>query len=201
MYLKDYENIILLCDFNSTFTDHTTNEFCQMYNLHNLINEPTCYKNPNNPSSIDVILTNRKNSFENSTTIETGLIKNHHKMIITVMKVKFKKKEPKTINFRCYKNFNDGLFRGELKNTLRNTFTEMGYDDFKRTFITILNKHAPMKKKFLRGNNAPFMNKTLSKAFMHRSKLKNNIIRIQPKIIIFYNQQRNFCVSLLKKEK
>ena len=66
MYLKDYENI------NSTFTDHTMNEFCQMYNLHNLLNEPTCYKNPNNPSSIDVILTNRKNRFENSTTIEAG---------------------------------------------------------------------------------------------------------------------------------
>ena len=99
-------------------------------------------------------------------------------------------------------NFNDDLFRDELKNTLRNTFTEMGYDDCKRTFMTILNKHAPMKKKFLRGNNAPFMNKTLSKAFMHRSKLKNKYNKNPTENnIIFYNQQRNFCVSLLKKEK
>ena len=30
-----------------------------------------------------------------------------------------------------------------------------------------------VKKKVVRGNNAPFMNRTLSKAFMHRSKLKN----------------------------
>ena len=123
-------------------------------------------------------------------------------MIITAMKVKFKKKEPKTINFRCYKNFNDDLFRDELKNTLQNTFTEMGYDDFKRTFMTILNKHAPMKKKFPRGNNAPFMNKTLSKAFMHRSKLRNKYNKNPTENNkIFYNQQRNFCVSLLKKEK
>ena len=110
MYLKDYENIILIGDFNSSNAEITTREFCQMYNLHNLINEPTCYKNPNNPSSIDMILTNRKHSFENSTTVETGL-SDHHKMIITMMKGKFKKKDPQIINFRCYKKFDDNLFR------------------------------------------------------------------------------------------
>ena len=118
-----------------------------------------------------MILTNRKHSFENSTTVETGL-SDHHKMIITMMKGKFKKKDPKIINFRCYKKFDDNLFRDELKNALRNTHKEMDYDYFKLTFMAILNKHAPMKKKFIRGNNAPFMNKTLSHDFMHRSKLK-----------------------------
>ena len=38
----------------------------------------------------------------------------------------------------------------------------------------VLHKHAPMKEKIIRRNNAHFMNKTLSKAFMHRTKLKNN---------------------------
>ena len=172
MYLKDYENIILIGDFNTTIAETTTSDFCQMYNLQNLINEPTCYKNPKNPSSIDMILTNRKHSFENSTTVETGL-SDHHKMIITMMKGKFKKKDPKIINFRCYKNFDDNLFRDELINALRNTHDDMNYDYFKSTFVAILNKHAPRKKKFVRGNNAPFMNKTLSQAFMHRYKLKN----------------------------
>ena len=31
----------------------------------------------------------------------------------------------------------------------------------------------PMKTKYVRGNNAPFMNKTLSKGFMLRAQLKN----------------------------
>ena len=48
----------------------------------------------------------------------------------------------------------------------------MKYDEFKECFMNALDKHAPIKKKTLRGNNAPFMNKTLTKAFMHRSKLK-----------------------------
>ena len=39
--------------------------------------------------------------------------------------------------------------------------------------MKIVGKHAPVKQKVLRGNNAPFMNRILSKEFMKRSKLKN----------------------------
>ena len=38
-------------------------DFCDLYDLENLIKEPTCFKNPNNPSSIDLMLTNRKRMF------------------------------------------------------------------------------------------------------------------------------------------
>ena len=59
-----------------------------------------------------------------------------------------------------------------------------------------------MKTKTVRGNNAPFMNHTLSQAVMYRSKLKNifnkDPIDDNKKL---YNQQRNYCVSLLRKEK
>ena len=57
--------------------------------------------------------------------------------------------------------------------THAHTKSEITYDKFKDTFMKSLNKHAPMKEKTIRGNNAPFMNKTLSKAFMHGAKLKN----------------------------
>ena len=136
-----------------------------------------------------MILTNRKDNFENSTTLETGL-SDDHKMIITVMKCKFKKKDPKIINFRCYKNFDENLFRNELKNALRDTDKELNYDYFKQAFVNILNIHAPMKKKFIRGNNAPFMNTTLSQAFMHRSKLKNKYNK--------YPTEQNFKKSTKK---
>ena len=54
----------------------------------------------------------------------------------------------------------------------------------------------------MRGNNAPFMNKTLSKAFMHRARLKNRYHKFPTeKNKILYKKRRNFCVSLLKKEK
>ena len=41
--------------------------------------------------------------------------------------------------------------------------------------MNVLNKYAPIKEKIIRGNNAPFMNKALSKAFMERSRLKKYI--------------------------
>ena len=89
-YLANYDNILLLGDFNSTMSEKPMKDFCELYDLQNLIKDPTCYKNASNPSSIDVILTNRKNSFQNSMTIETGL-SDYHKMIVTVLKVHFKR--------------------------------------------------------------------------------------------------------------
>ena len=65
-----------------------------------------------------------------------------------------------------------------------------------------LNHHAPTKQKFVRGNHLPFMNKTLSKAIMHRTRFRNKYLR--NKILENkkkYTKQRNYCVSLLRKSK
>ena len=48
------------------------------------------------------------------------------------------------------------------------------YGVFTNIFRMVLDKHAPIKKKIVRYNEAPFMTKKLSKAIMNRSKLKNN---------------------------
>ena len=111
--LNNYENLILHGDFNAIDTDLSLTDFCELYNLKNLITEPTCYKNPNNPSLADIILTNRRSNFRDSETIETGL-SDHHKMIITVLKSEIKKKDPIQINYRTYKNFDENYFRHEL---------------------------------------------------------------------------------------
>ena len=101
-------------------------------------------------------------------TVETGL-SDDHKMTITLLAVRFEKKEPITIKFRSYKNFNESVFRNNLLNNLQSFNKEMmSYDDFKEIFMKVLNLYAPRKKKIVRENNAPFMNKSLSKAFMHR---------------------------------
>ena len=74
-------------------------DFCSMYNLKNLITEPTCYKNAENPTLIDVILTNRFRSFRESRTIATGL-SDYHKMIYTILKFDIYKKDPLLLNYR-----------------------------------------------------------------------------------------------------
>ena len=200
--LGDYDNILILGDFNSSLVEPSMRDFCETYNLENLIKEPTCFKNVNNPSLIDVMLTNRENSFHNSMTIETGL-SDHHKMTISILKTFFKKKESIKINYRCYKNLIGTNFRNDLSISLQHHNHEyMEYENFHDIFMTVLDSHAPTKKRVVRGNNQPFMNKVLSKAFMQRSKLKNLYNKYPTEVNkTNYKQQRNFCVGLLQKEK
>ena len=98
-FLPNYENLLLLGDFNSEMSEESMKNFCETYNLSNLITDPTCYKSIDNPSCIDVMLTNRSPCFENSTVIETGL-SDCHKMTITVMKKTFQKKRTNHYNLQ-----------------------------------------------------------------------------------------------------
>ena len=73
---------------------------------------------------------------------------------------------------------------------------------FEHLFLATLNKHAPMKTKYLRANNSPFMNKELTKAIMVRSRLKNKSLKLKTtEAREAYKKQRNFCVSLLRRIK
>ena len=199
-HLPNYENLLMLGDWNSAVTEKEMAEFCEMYQLDNLIKEPTCFKSLENPSSIDLMLTNKKNSFQNSMAIETGL-SDFHKMTVTVMKRYFKKNEPITIEYRDLKFFDPIAFREDLRSQLE-IKTCITIVDFQNIFLSVWNAHAPVKKKVVRGNNAPFMNRTLSKAFMTRARLKriSNISPTEENIEAF-KRYRNFCVSLLRKEK
>ena len=69
-------------------------------------------------------------------------------------------------------------------------------------YIDTLNNHAPSKKKYIRGNHLPFMNKELSKEIMHRTRLRSNFLRNRSdENKRKYSKQRNYCVSLLRKAK
>ena len=58
VYLKHYDNLLILGDLNSELKDSCLSDFSNVNNLISLNKEPTCYKNPNNPSCIDLFLTN-----------------------------------------------------------------------------------------------------------------------------------------------
>ena len=94
-------------------------------------------------------------------------------------------------------------YRNILKENLENFDKEiMSYEDFHEIFIRVLDRHAPIMTKRVRGNNGPFMTKALSKEIMHRSKLKNNFNKNpNEENKMLYKKQRNFCVALLKREK
>ena len=82
MKIISHYDILFLGDFNSHPSENCVNDFYNVYNLSNLVKEPTCYKNPDNPSCIDLFLTNRPKCFQSTMTMETG-ISDFHKMVIT----------------------------------------------------------------------------------------------------------------------
>ena len=76
------------------------------------------------------------------------------------------------------------------------------FDKFQNTLCDVLNKHAPLKKKYLRANDSPFMTKHLRKMIMNRSRYKNAYIK--NKTVDNwerYSKLRNECVKLTKKVK
>ena len=99
-------------------------------------------------------------------------------MTITTMRVNYQRLQPIKVQYRSHKNFQEKFFLKDLKKQsfekCKNIIDkDEAYDHFKEIFVSVVNKHTPFKTKFIRGNHAPFMNKELSKAIMHRSKLRN----------------------------
>ena len=90
-------------------------------------------------------------------------------MVVTQFKIGFSKLTPKIVSYRDYKKFDNKTFRSDIQNyVFDNTL-----NSFKNSVFCIFNKHAPLKKKYIRANEAPFMTKELHKAIMKRSKLRN----------------------------
>ena len=92
-----YQNISPLGDFNECVDDEALKTFCKSYSLHSFIKQRTCFKIPENPSYIHLILTNKPLSFQTKCVIETGL-SGFHRMRIFVLKMHFRKLPPKVIN-------------------------------------------------------------------------------------------------------
>ena len=70
------------------------------------------------------------------------------------------------------------------------------------TFCKVLDQYAPCKKKYVRGNHSPFMNKSFSKAIMLRAKLRNIFLKNRTQGNKGRcTKQRNLCVTLLQKSK
>ena len=145
-YIGNYDNILLLGGFNSEFSEPCLNDFCDIYNLKNLVKEPTCYKNPDNLSCIDLFLTNRPRNFQCTATIETG-ISNFHKLVVTVLKTFYKRQRPKIIHDRNYKNFENNNFRQDLKIELLNLdIKNVPLSKFNGTVLSVFDRHATKKE-------------------------------------------------------
>lgn len=200
VYIKDYENIIILGDLNMEKSNTHLDDLMTNFNLDPLIKEPTCFKSINRPSCIDHILTNKKHQFFNSMAIENG-ISDFHKCVATVLRSKCLKSPPVTKYYRSYKYYSQDGFMNSFNENLSKT-ENLNYESFHGAIITAVDKHAPLKKKIVRANNSPFMTKELRKAIMNRSRYKNKYLKHPSRSNHqAYKRSRNNCVTLLRSTK
>ena len=88
---------------------HLWHLFVKHITLTNLTKQPTNYKNTDNPTCIDLILTNVPRTFQSTCVIETGL-SDFYLMTLTIMTKTFKKQRPRIINYRSFKRFSNKEF-------------------------------------------------------------------------------------------
>ena len=78
-YCFSFDNILLLADFNMTFSNRNMKDLRDMFELNHLIKDPT-YLKSSIPLSIDNFHTNKNTTFFNSATDESD-ISDHHSLI------------------------------------------------------------------------------------------------------------------------
>ena len=173
--IQKYENLNLMGNYNAEITNASIQEFCESYFLENMVKKSACFKNPAKPTCIELIITNKPGMFQNAQTYETGL-SDFYKLVVSAMKLKYKKRPPRMIKYRDYKNFSHEHFKNSLHEKLTNN-TELDYNSFEEIVLNLLSSQAPFKKRMVRANRRVFMNKELHKAIMVRSRLRNEFLK------------------------
>ena len=148
-YYSKYENVIFLGDFNAGVLETPMTSFCESYTLKSIIKQPTSFKNPEKPSCVDLILTNRPKSFQSTCVIEAGL-SDFHRMTVSVLKMYFRKLPPNVITYRNFSNYDNANFINSLNDVLNeHENQEHLLNDpycFYKVCAEVLHGHAPQKK-------------------------------------------------------
>ena len=108
-------------------------------------------------------------------TVETGL-SGFNKMTLTVTKVFYKKQKTNIVTYSIYKHFSNEAFMFDVKNSIIQMTSErndLEFDRFKTALDKAIQRHAPIKKWYVRANQTPFINKKINKEIMNRSRLRD----------------------------
>ena len=103
------------------------------------------------------MLTNKQKRFLKAKTIETGL-SHFHKKMFSVFRTNFQKQKSKIVTYCGYNSFDNKKFRESLI-TYFDTAKYTTNDSFENLAFHTLDKMAPIKQKYIRGKQSPFISK------------------------------------------
>ena len=146
-FLTNYDKVFLMGNFNAEEAKIHIKDFCNLYKVRNLIKVPICFKKPDYPKIIDLMLTKSICSFQN--LFETDL-SDFRKSLVTVLKSYLKKKQPKIISYRDFGKFQNNDFRTQILrdfSILRLSNDSTSLDLYLDICIKTLDAYALKKKK------------------------------------------------------
>ena len=138
------------------------------------------------PSCINMILSIYSQSFQSTYVIETGL-SNFHRVTFSVLKMHSRKLSLKMISYRDFRKFENEKFMYSLNfkvDCLRFiALNNQNIDYTKNSHLLFeichnnLNHQAPRNKRYIRGNNKPFMTEALSKSIIKKMWFRNKFLK------------------------
>ena len=107
--------IYMMGDININMNVNGTalNNVLDIFDMHNVIHEPTCFKNVHNPSLIDVILTDSPRRICDTLNVNTG-ISDCHNIICAATKIHVPRVDLPIISYRSMKPFKEQEFMDTL---------------------------------------------------------------------------------------
>ena len=163
---------MILGDFNYDLLNrsaiHNSDKFLEilnLYQLHQLINEPTRITETSKTLIIDVIITNE--NYLKSGIIHIGISDNS--LVYTCRKLSVPKSKHKVVVTRCLKKYNSHEFNEDLKCNFENFHFDTSnpnemWESWKNIFNVILEKHAPTRIRKVRSEYAPWLTNNIKKA-------------------------------------
>ena len=200
-----YDNVIIIGDLNFNMNStNTLSQICPTFNLTNIIKDPTCYKS-NEPTLIDVMLVSKRRKYLKGFSINIG-ISDFHNLIGGVLRLNAPVPKQKVVYSRKLSDINYDSVRLELaemnlmETLLSKQDVNASFDILQAAIVTLLDKHAPKKRKIIKLNDFPCMTKKLKKAILIRNQYRNKFFKHRSSYFLaLYRKHRNL-VTLLKRE-
>ena len=208
--LNKYENIVILGDLNFDVLSPDTCarpllDVCDTYAFNNLITKPTCFTTFGKPSLLDVILTNKSDLVHKTLNFNCGL-SDFHNMVCVQLKSEVQQTKTNYTTYRSFRSLDTDNFNSDLETKLSqleyNTSNDLNhiYDNFSQSFIEVVDKHAPLKKRKMQPKPVPFMNRNLREAIYKKRMLFNKYNKFRtPKNWEKYRQQRILVTHIRRK--
>ena len=199
-------NIVITGDLNLNLLDKDTesspgmklNNFMDIF----VVREPTCYAT-NNPTLIDVIITNCSQTFAKTLTCNTSL-SDYHYMVVSVLKKHAPLIKNREVTYRTYKTLNADALRNDIDQipfSVCNIFDDVddSYWAFNKLLREIVDEHVPIKRRRTRKHEAPFLNTVYRKMLRKKATCWHSYLKAKSNAYWErYRCARNRCTSLLR---